>query len=370
MRRQFLIVISLCVALGGCAGRSVVQLVPEFAGIGENELVFVASTREYLDGEFTNQRLEGLDYLRFDVSVPPDRELGAVEPGRSGAPDPATEFLTTSADRLGNRSNFRSAIAAELSRRPANQREVMLFVHGYNTTFADGLYRTAQIRHDYDIPVVPVHYAWSSAGSVLGYAYDRDSVLFARDGLEQVITEITSIPGAELVLVAHSLGSSMTMEVLRQLSIGNRHDVLDRIAGVILLSPDVDINVFRTQARRIGDLPQPFFIFTSRRDRALQLSALITGQRNRLGTLGTADDVSEFDVTLIDVSQFRGGENDTMNHFTAASSPAMVELLSQVSLVNSSLENDPTQQLDLFQGTILTVSNATQIILAPQELLP
>ncbi len=46
----------------------------------------------------------------------------------------------------------------------------MVFVHGFNNTFADGLHRTAQIRHDFEIPGVAVHYAWPSAGNALGYA--------------------------------------------------------------------------------------------------------------------------------------------------------------------------------------------------------
>ncbi|AHM03466.1 Lipoprotein, putative [Roseibacterium elongatum DSM 19469] len=365
MRLHLVFVVSLGLAVTACSGRSSIQLAPELAGIGANERVYVASTRAFLNGNFTDERLEGLDYLRFDVSVPPDRLPGEVELA-DATPNPNREFLTTAADRYNGPSTFRSALAGELASRPPEQREVMLFVHGYNSTFADGLYRTAQIRYDFEIPGIPVHYAWSSAGHPFGYAYDRDSALFARDGLETLISEISAVPGARMIVIAHSMGSSMVMEVLRQLRIGNRDDVIADIAGIALLSPDVDIDVFRSQAHRIGHLPQPFFIFTSRRDRALLIAALITGQRSRLGTLGEVDDVSEFEVTLIDTSEFRGGETDSMNHFTAASSAAMVQLLRQIPAVNLALANDPSQQLDLLQGTVLTVRNATQIILAPQ----
>lgn len=359
-----LVVLCLPMILSGCAGRSTVVLEPQFAGVGATERVFVTTTRGIENGQFTHDRRETLDYLRFDVSVPPDREAGAVEPADI-PPDPNREFLVTEATRLVGTSAFQNALAAEIASRPADEREVIVFIHGYNTTFADGLYRTAQIRHDFDLSGVPVHFAWASAANPLGYAYDRESALLARDGLETALSEIAAIPGANIVLVAHSLGAGLTMEVLRQMRIGDRQDIFDRISGVILLSPDVDIDVFRSQAQRIDPLPQPFLVFTSQRDRALLLSALITGQTNRLGTLGQADDVAEFDVTLIDVSGFRGGENDLLNHFTVASSPAMVELLQQVARVNLSLGRDPAQQLDLLQGTVLTVRNATQVILAP-----
>ena len=357
-----LCIAGLCLALAGCAARAVIVVLPEADGIGATETVFVASTRQFVDGAFTDTRLEGLDFTRFAVHVPPRRDLGAIE-AAGARPDPETQFLVTRADSLADARGYRAALSAALAARPADAREVMLFVHGFNSTFADGLYRTAQIRHDFGVPGVAVHYAWPSAGHPLGYAYDRDSALFARDGLERLIAETAAAGSHDIVLVAHSLGSAVTMEALRQLRIGGRQDVLDRIAGVILFSPDIDTEVFRVQAARIAPLPQPFVIFTSRRDRALRISALITGQRERLGSLGEIDDVAEFDITMIDVTSFRGGADDGLNHFTAASSPGMVRLLQQVAQVNLAFERDAGQQLGLLPGTILTVRNATRVIL-------
>lgn len=359
-------VVVLLFALAGCAGRAMVALVPDALGTGETETVLVASTRVFENGDWGSERLEGLSFVGFDVNIPRDREPGQVEPARDGRmPDPSEDFLVTRAETLDGPSAFRAALQRELGARPAHEREVMVFVHGFNNTFADGLYRTAQIRHDFDIPGVAVHYAWPSAGNALGYAYDRDSALFARDGLETLLREIAASGSHRIVLVAHSLGSSVTMEALRQLRIGGRDDVIDRISGVILMSPDVDIDLFRSQAMRIDPLPQPFVIFTSQRDRALRISAAITGQRSRLGNLGTVEDVADLNVTLIDISEFQSGARDGLNHFTAATSPAMIQLLQQVAAVDVSLQGDATQNLGILPGTVLTVRNATQIFLQP-----
>lgn len=361
-----LAVLVLLLALAGCAGRAMVALVPDALGTGASETVLVASTRVFENGDWGSDRLEGLSFVGFDVNIPPDREPGQVEPARDGRiPDPTEDFLVTRAEALDGPSAFRATLQRELATRPANEREVMVFIHGFNNTFADGLYRTAQIRHDFDIPGVAVHYAWPSAGNALGYAYDRDSALFARDGLERLLREIAASGSNRIVLVAHSLGSSVTMEALRQLRIGGRDDVISRISGVILMSPDVDIDLFRSQAMRIDPLPQPFVIFTSQRDRALRISAAITGQRSRLGNLGTVEDVADLNVTLIDISEFQSGARDGLNHFTVATSPAMIQLLQQVAAVDLSLQGDATQNLGLLPGTVLTVRNATQIFLQP-----
>lgn len=354
----------LLVLLSACGPRAQLFLVPEAAGTGAVETVFVASTRTFGDGQFTSARDETLGYSVFDVAVPPDRDPGEVAWPRRVA-DPEREFTVARALAFRDGAGFRDGLRAAIASRPAGDRDVMVFVHGFNSTFADGLFRTAQIRHDLQVPGVALHYGWPSAGNPVGYAYDRDSALFARDGLEQFLSDVSRSGAEDIVIVAHSLGAGLVMEVLRQLRIGNRSDVIDRIGGVVLMSPDIDIDVFRSQARRILPLPQPFFIFTSRRDRALRLSSLITGQPDRLGTIGTVEDVAEFDITLIDVSGFEGGEGDVLNHATPISSPAMIRILSQAARVNAAFEGDAAARTDLLTGTILTVQNATQIVLTP-----
>ena len=68
--------------------------------------------------------------------------------------------------------------------------EAIIYVHGFNNTFADGVYRIAQLSHDFGFDGVAVHYSWASAGSALGYEFDRDSVLAGRDGLERLIETV------------------------------------------------------------------------------------------------------------------------------------------------------------------------------------
>ncbi|TNF64244.1 MAG: alpha/beta hydrolase, partial [Rhodobacteraceae bacterium] len=141
------------------------------------------------------------------------------------------------------------------------------------------------------------------------------------------------------------------------------HRLFDRISGVILMSPDIDLDVFRAQARAIGPLPQPFVIFVSRRDRALALSARLTGQRERLGNIGTPEAVAEFDVTLVDVSAFAGGGG--LNHFAVGNSPELIRLLNRLPEVDNAFQSGRSVRPGLLPGTIMSVQNATEVILSP-----
>jgi esterase/lipase superfamily enzyme len=152
------------------------------------------------------------------------------------------------------------------------------------------------------------------------------------------------------------------MEAMRQLEIERRGQVTELIQAVILFSPDIDVELFRSQALRIGRLPEPFVIFTSRRDKALALSARLTGQRARLGNLQDYEQLADLDVVILDVSAFASGGG---GHFPLAQSPTLQLLFGNVGAVDAALGTDQSGRTGLFPGTVLTLQNATAIILAP-----
>jgi esterase/lipase superfamily enzyme len=333
---------------------------PEAAEVGVVRQVFVATTRGIDEnGNYSGKRVEAVSFSRFGISIPPVRSAGEIKwPRRSGKVDPQTQFLTTSAGRYQSAGDFRAALAKNLS---ANDGEAVIFVHGFNNTFSEGIYRIAQMAHDLDLPGTVVHYSWPSAAQPLGYVYDRDSALFSRDGLERLLIEVEGAGAKRIVVVAHSMGSTLVMEGLRQIAIRQESKVLDRIGGVILISPDIDVDVFRAQALAIPTLPQPFIVFSSERDQILRLSATLTGQRDRLGTLKDISRVGDLPITFLDTAAFSSGTG----HFNLGNSPSLLRLLDGILSVDASLDADRVARTGLLPGAVLTVQNATQIILSP-----
>jgi esterase/lipase superfamily enzyme len=354
----------LCVVLlAACTPRGSITLVPEAAAVGQVIPVFVGTTRGFdpATQTFDITRSETLNFARFDVSVPPNREVGDITfPGRR-APDPSRDFLTTSALAIADAPAFRNDLATALRARKPGDRDAVIFVHGFNNTFAEGLYRLAQLSHDLELPGVAVHYSWPSRGAALGYVSDRDSALFGRDGLESLIREVQQAGAENIVLVAHSMGSALLMESIRQIAIRGDQSSLDRIGGVVLISPDIDVDVFRTQALAIGKLPEPFLIFGSDRDQLLNLSARITGEPERLGNLSDVRRLADLEVTYLDVAAYDEGAG----HFNLGNSPALISLMGRIGDVDAALARDRRGRTGLLPGVVLTVRNATEIILAP-----
>ena len=358
MIRPFLILVLL--ALPACAPRGQITVLPEAAQVGVVHPIFVGTTRATdADGTYGTHRSDVLQFARVDVSIPPSHKAGEINwPPRHGKADPQKHFLTTAQVLYPEAAGFRQALRAKLA---ASGGEAVIFVHGFNNNYAEGVYRLAQFSRDLELPGAVVSYSWPSAANPLGYVYDRDSALFARDGLEALMNEVAEAGATNILLVAHSMGAGLTVEALRQASIRGNGKAMQRLAGVILISPDIDIDVFRSQARAIGKLPQPFIVFGSEHDRVLRVSAQLTGQAERLGSITDVSRLADLDVTFLDVSEFASGSG----HFTAGDSPALLRLLARIADINTAFEQDRVNRVGLLPGVVLTVQSATQVILRP-----
>ncbi|MGL4310872.1 MAG: alpha/beta hydrolase [Paracoccaceae bacterium] len=344
----------------GCTPRGEMAFAPAAPG-GAEQQVFVSTTRkrEAVVGEFGSERSETVTYAQFGISIPPDREVGEINWPKGGRePDPITDFVVTDQTIYNNATEFRGELSEKLQEKG---REATIFVHGYNNNFSEGLYRIAQLSSDLDLPGVAVHYSWPSIAKPLGYVTDRDSAAFSRDGLTDLIGEVKRSGADKIYLVAHSMGSLLTMEALRAIAIAQDDATMDRIAGVILISPDIDVDVFRSQALEIGKLPDPFVIFGSDRDRILRLSGRLTGQRDRLGTLQDLGRVADLKVTYLDVGAFTEGSG----HFDVGDSAALIRLFDRIGDVDRAFNLDAAGRTGLLPGLIITAQSATRVVLQP-----
>lgn len=260
-------------------------------------------------------------YQKLGVSIPPTHQPGQVE-WPDETPDIETDFVTVEQIGFAGPDQFAAAVArADTS----SHNETLLFVHGYNTRHDEAVYQAAQIAEDFDFPIPMALFSWPSAGVTAGYVYDRDSTLISRDLLEQTIIDLSRQSNRKIVLMGHSMGSQLVMETLRQIELKGSLDIALHINAVILMAPDVDGELFRSQVESINRLPSPFILMVAEQDRALRISSLLTGFRPRLGAQTDRTIVGDLPISVIDVSGLSTGSN--FDHKIATTSPAAISII-------------------------------------------
>lgn len=351
------------IAIAACADRSYTPVTPEALHVGTSKTIFAATTRELgPNGSFGPGRSDSYSLLELTVSIPPTHQPGDLNFAYA-RPDPQTQFTMAGHRVFDDPADFRARIKEEVDHLPAGQGEVTVFVHGFNSTQSETAFRAAQLAQDIQLPGAMMIYSWPSQGNPLGYAYDGDSVLFARDGLETMLRQIRSAHVGRVVLVAHSMGSQLVMETIRQIEIQTPGWSAANLNGVVLMSPDIDVEVFRSQMSRIEKVPQPFIVFVSSEDKLLNISKYLRGTHSseRLGNISSLDAVAGLPIQIIDTTAF--SDDAVSSHLVAGTSPALITIINSARETADAFGRDAASLDNLLPGQVTTSDGTTQISL-------
>ncbi len=372
MKKTAAFVILAAMLAGGCTGTKSHVLLNEAAveapeaAIAATHEVFVATTRRRAENEprqvFNRDRSLTTSFARVDITVPKVHKVGAIERAKGRAPsDPARDFTAKRVAFYRDAGAFEKATGAAIAKRGDR---VLVFVHGFNNGFDDGVYRITQIVHDTNYPGTPVLFSWASAGTVTGYVYDKESANAARDDLEALLNMLARTEATSIDIIAHSMGTWVAMEALRQLAIAGNRDLNGKLGYVVLASPDLDVDVFKKQMIRYGKPDQPFTVLLSGDDKALQISAIISGSKPRVGDYGDAADLAQYGVIVVDLTRAKAG--DRLNHAKFADNPILVRLLGErlavpAGLASAEIDARPIDTLG--RGIGQTVGSAAEIVI-------
>jgi esterase/lipase superfamily enzyme len=145
-------------------------------------------------------------------------------------------------------------------------------------------------------------FSWPSRARLFDYNYDRESAMWSRDALDTVIEDLLASPSVGRVnIVAHSVGTMLTMEALRQLYAKLGDYAADRIGALVFASPDIDMDVFAASVQRLGPLAPKVTIITATDDRALAVSRWVNGSTTRVGAAEKAQ-LEKRGLRVIDAS--------------------------------------------------------------------
>jgi len=228
-----------------------------------------------------------------------------------------------------------------------NCKEAFVYLHGFNNTFEDTVFVTAELWHFMGRRGVPIVYSWPAKQSLFGYGYDRESSEFTVFHFKQFLTALAGCGNLDKIhILAHSRGTDVAASAFRELVIAanalparggpiiespgqSAREVMGKVGNVILAAADIDMEV--ASQRLVAEMAfmsaEKVTIYISHEDKALNLAVWLFESIGRLGELSlrifSPDHFKRLEV--IDRIDFIDARVDTgfLGHAYFHSSPAV-----------------------------------------------
>lgn len=279
-------------AAGGCAGMA--SNGPRFdaSELATRPTLLVATTRKPANGArakpwFGPERARTTTVARATLAPPDDGRFSLSSVGLADWRIASIEPAPQVGDLLGQATSGRN---------------LLIYVHGFNQTFEAAALDAARLSDGIRFAGETMVFSWPSRARLLDYDYDRESAMWSRDALDQVLEDLLASPTIGRVnIVAHSVGTMLTMEALRQLYAKLGDYAADRVGAIVFASPDIDMDVFTASVQRIGPLAPKVTIITATDDRALAVSRWVNGSTTRVGAAEKAQ-LEKLGLRVIDAT--------------------------------------------------------------------
>jgi esterase/lipase superfamily enzyme len=281
------------------------------------------------EGFFGEQAASTIQFGRAVVSIPPGHTPGNLELPTlwrfERNADPSRHFVLRAVQPLVVDA-ARNELTEKLQGMPSHA--LLLFVHGYNTSFADAALRTAQLAHDLAFPGLALFYSWPSAGRALAYWQDEEASEIAEGPFEELLVELSRLPVRDIYIVAHSMGNRIVTTALRNRV--DRKDDNGQIRALLLAAPDINADLFRsTIAPKLAAMQgTQTTIYAASSDLALRASKIVHGFKRVGETIGGIFIYPGIDT--IDASRAANIIHDFGHSYLMDSSPVLTDIKSIV----------------------------------------
>jgi len=157
---------------------------------------------------------------------------------------------------------------------------VMLFIHGYQNSFAAACSTAAQVAYDTRFEGAVLIFSWPSEDRVMGYVADGKSIKSSTPHLKAFLPELAAAIDSPIHLLAHSMGNRALLAAIT-FSAGSSPSTR-HLGQILFAAPDVDSSEFRNQFSRGIDARRAT-LYASNHDWALAASKLFHFEYKRAG---------------------------------------------------------------------------------------
>ncbi|CAH9053963.1 hypothetical protein PSECIP111951_03134 [Pseudoalteromonas holothuriae] len=216
-------------------------------------------TRLNTGNKYTNKEIQ---YGTATVKIPFTKEIGGIE-GMS---------ITKLEHDIGF-TPFISKLTSD---------DLLVFVHGFNTSFTNAAIRTAQLAHDTNFKGEAVFFSWPSSENPATYSTDKKRAKDNFKFLAEFLIKLSENTDKQIHIVAHSMGTYLLVNslsiineeidgndnLLKSRRLKNNNKIFNQI---ILAAPDISMDEYHHKFNRysLSKVARKITLYSSINDHVL-----------------------------------------------------------------------------------------------------
>jgi esterase/lipase superfamily enzyme len=175
--------------------------------------------------------------------------------------DPAT-VLTEDA--------FTRDVRTFLSRLDPADRNVLVYIHGFNTTFDEAAKRAAQLGFDLKVPGITAFYSWPSLANITAYVSDLSRMEASEQHLAEFLVKTTALTEhGKVHIIAHSMGNRGLLRAMHRATTQAALRAGTRFGQIFLAAPDIDAKSFAQLASVYPTAAEHTTLYVADQDKAI-----------------------------------------------------------------------------------------------------
>ena len=176
---------------------------------------------------------------------------------------------------------FTREVRAFLAGLDPADRNVLVYIHGFNTSFDDAARRAAQLGFDLKVPGITALYSWPSRGNLSAYLTDVSSIEASEEHIAEFLIKVSALAERGKVhIIAHSMGNRGLLRAMHRATTQAALRSGTRFGQIFLAAPDVDAKLFRQLASVYPQAAERTTLYVADQDKAIAaLEWLVEGVR-------------------------------------------------------------------------------------------
>ncbi len=207
---------------------------------------------------------------------------------------------------------------------PEGERNLFVYIHGFNVSFEDAAVRAAQIGYDLKVPGEMAFYSWPSRGSVTAYSADEATITSSVKHLAEFLHELSTGSNAERIhLFVHSMGNRGLLSAVERI-VARAYPELS-LGQVFFCAPDEDVRTFKDKTTEFPHQCENRTLLVSPQDHAVFFSWEKHGQQDRVGYVSDNRPITIVEgIDTIEVGGF--GTFDLGHGYFASAEPVIKDM--------------------------------------------